>query len=767
MSFFDWIIVIVPVCIVLGMGFYTRRFIRDVADFLTAGRICGRYVLCVADVANALSIIGLVSYVEIHYKTGFALTFWQNLMLPVTMFLGLTGFCVYRFRETKAMSIGQFLEMRYSRSFRIFAATLRSLSEMLANMIMPAIAARFFIYFLDLPHSINLFGFTVDTFMVIVLLVLIVAISIICMGGTLALVVTDSLQGLFLYPLLVLFVVYILCKFSWSHEIVPTMMNRVTGESFLNPYDIDNLRDFNIYYLIIIIYSSVAHRASWIGNGNSSAAKSPHEQKMAGILGTWRGALGIVFYVLVAITIITVMNHPDFTEKAHDIRVQLTSDIALELPISENSRRELVESVKTLPADSPATDRPLSEKSNCDTPYLESAKQVLADNDEDASTFQQFRTLYHQLTMAMTMRNLLPPGMMGLFCLLLVLAMISTDDSRIFSAALTISQDVVLPLRKKAITPREHVWMVRTVAIGVGVFFLIGSSFMSQLDYIQLFVSIMTSMWLGGCAPVMVLGLYSRFGTTAGAWTALITGMSASCGVIFVQRNWADLVYPWLENIGAVETVGKILTLVSKPFHPYIVWEMNPFKCPINSYEFYGLISLTAWSLYIIVSLCTCKRPFNLDRMLHRGKYNLDGDNKTRSSWTLRTIFTKLIGITPDYSTSDKCIAWGVFCYSFIYKFGLAFILVVIWNGISPWPLEWWGHYFFVATLCIPATVALFTTFWFGFGSIRDLRRMFRDLRLRVANPLDDGRVDGHVSLADKAAMEKLDDDSSKNAKQS
>lgn len=35
-------------------------------------------------------------------------------------------------------------------------------------------------------------------------------------------------------------------------------------------------------------------------------------------------------------------------------------------------------------------------------------------------------------------------------------------------------------------------------------------------------------------------------------------------------------------------------------------------------------------------------------------------------------------------------------------------------------------------------------------GGIIDLRRMFRDLAARKDNPLDDGRVEGHVSLADR-----------------
>lgn len=98
-----------------------------------------------------------------HYKTGFALAFLGKIIGPLFIIMGLFGYCTYRFRETKAMSFGQFLEMRYNRKFRIFAAVLRSFSEMLANMIMPAIAARFFIYFLDLPHNIYIFGVTIPS----------------------------------------------------------------------------------------------------------------------------------------------------------------------------------------------------------------------------------------------------------------------------------------------------------------------------------------------------------------------------------------------------------------------------------------------------------------------------------------------------------------------------------------------------------------------------------------------------------------------------
>ncbi len=49
---------------------------------------------------------------EAKYQTGYALMFWEYMVAPVAIVMALTGYCVYRYRETKSLSIGQFLEMR-------------------------------------------------------------------------------------------------------------------------------------------------------------------------------------------------------------------------------------------------------------------------------------------------------------------------------------------------------------------------------------------------------------------------------------------------------------------------------------------------------------------------------------------------------------------------------------------------------------------------------------------------------------------------------
>ena len=798
MTWYDWLILILPVCFVMYMGFYTRRYVRGVSDFLSAGRLCGRYVISMGDVANSLSIIGLVGYIEMRYKTGFSVGFWSSVLAPLWIVLGLTGYIAYRFRETRAMSLGQFLEMRYSRRFRIVAAGLRSLAEMLANMIMPAIAARFFIQMLDLPQTYHVLGLELSTYVSLMVLFLTLAISLICFGGTLALVITDTIQGMILYPAIACFVVFLFWKFSVGGEIMPVMADRVAGESFINPYDISKLRDFNLFTVVIVaVYGTVMNRANWIGAGYSSAAKSPQEQKMAGLLGNWRNAIINVFYVLIAAALIAFLNHKNFAPEANAVRKDLAVRVADAVfkntsDDPSNADPHLREVVKAAVADVPAqvheigVDPPLSQDQNLDTAFLDVIHGALKDDARDRKTaeldaagvvgearekalidaegkandaFQQCRTLYYQQNLSVTMRALLPPGLFGLFALLLFLAMLSTDDTRIYSAALTLAQDVVLPLKKKPFTPRGHLWMIRIVSICIGVFFLAGSYWMKQMDYYNMFVVLVCAMWEGGAGAIMTFGLYTRVGTTAGAWTALVTSVSLSVSYVFVQLKWAETVYPAIAKAGLVESFDRALRWLSSPFEPYIHWQMDAVKCPVNAIEFNFFLSVLCVILYLGVSRLTCRKPFNLDRMLHRGKYGLGEKREIKQKWTLRTVFSNLIGITPEYTRGDKAIAWGVFLYSFVYGFVLAFAGVVVWNVIHPWPVKWWCWYFVIQFFVIPCILACFTTVWFGVGGFFGLRQLFRDLAARKdTNDLDDGRVEGNMSLADKAELEKVDE---------
>lgn len=749
MTWIDWCITIIPMAALIWMAFYSRRYARGVVDYLAAGRIAGRYVISVGDLTAGLSVITLVAGCEQNYQTGFAVGFWGAITAPVGVFIALTGYCMYRWRETRCLSMGQFLEMRYgSKFFRVFCATLRTIAEMVTNAIGPAIATNFFIYYLGLPHKIMICGVNLPCYAIIVALCLILALMFILPGGRISLLITDCVQGLLCYPVFVVIVGYIILNFSWTYDIAPVMWNRVPGQSFMNPYDVSELRDFNIFALIVSLCGSVLNRAGWIGNDTSGAAKTPHEQKMAGVLGSWRNGFSWMMILLLAVVVIVFMTSPHFVGKnrfntnSTEVRQELSAKVLEEaIPDDVALRTKIIAKVKEVPSriTQEYIDSPNSQQKNLDTPYFDTVRQELGDTPEGRYQFQKFRSLYQQMMMPTVVAKIFPVGMLGLFCLLMVMLLISTDDSRIFNASSTLMQDVVLPMFKGHLPQSKHLLYLRLMTIGVAVFFLIVSLFFAQLDYINMFTTIMCSLWLGGAGPIMVFGLYSRFGNLTGAWCAIIFGSGTSLIGLILQRTWALTVYPFLERMGWVEGLNNFLVAVSSPFNPWIEWSMDPVKFPINSFEIYFISMILSVGGYVIGSYLTYK-PYDLDKLLHRGKY-ADGPEPVKEKWTLRNIFSKIIGITPEYTRGDRIIAYSVFFYSVVYSVGIVFFAIVIWNAIWPWPNSWWTVKFFITTLLIPGIVGVISTIWFMIGGSIDAIQLFRDLKKRVEDPNDNGQI--------------------------
>ena len=75
MAFINWLIVLVPLAAVFGTAFHSRKYVRDVADYLACGRVAGRYVISVGDMSAALSVISFVGFCEQYYQCGMAMNF--------------------------------------------------------------------------------------------------------------------------------------------------------------------------------------------------------------------------------------------------------------------------------------------------------------------------------------------------------------------------------------------------------------------------------------------------------------------------------------------------------------------------------------------------------------------------------------------------------------------------------------------------------------------------------------------------------------------
>ena len=476
----DWAIIFIFLAVMAGLTLYTWRFTRSVADFLAARRVAGRYLLTVSDNVGAIAIIALW---EMVYADGLPTQWWTLMTLPVGLLLALTGFIIYRFRQTRALTLAQFFEMRYSRNFRIFAGLLAWISGVLNYGIFPAIMTHFFITFFNLPDHCQISHLTLPTFPLLMALYLGFALFTALVGGQVSIMMIDLMQSVTMMAIFALLLVLIVRRFSWS-SIMTGLQNAPAGHSMINPYK-SNTGQFTISYFLIAILSRIYNGRSWQGlSGSRAAAKSPHEAKIAGILGTWRLYVQQAFAPMIPIAAFAVLHHAGFLSIAGPIQHRL-------------------------------------------------------DQIPDA-------TQRVQLTLPIFLNSVLPAGMLGLVGAVFLCSGISTDNTYLHSWGTIFIQDVILPFRKTHFTPRMHLLLLRLSIAGVAVFAFVFSLLFPLKQYVLMFFAVTGAIYLGGAGAVIIGGLYWQRGTIAAAWTALISGSLLATGGMVAVQSWTHTLVPFL-----------------------------------------------------------------------------------------------------------------------------------------------------------------------------------------------------------------------------
>ena len=475
MAFLDWAIVGSVILILIGTLIYCQRFVKNSADFLAANRCAGRYVLCISTGIAGFAVVNSVANFELFYQAGFASIWWGMLIAPLGLILALVAWVTYRLRETRVFTVSQFFELRYSRRFRICAGIVAWTSGVINYGIFPAVSVRFFIFFCQLPEYFNFCGIRWETYPVMLTFAIGLGVSFAIFGGQIAIMVTDFIQGTFCNIAFVVFIIFMVGFVSWEH-IESALLTAPAGASLINPFDSSKIKDFNIWYFLIGIFGAVYGRGAWQGGmGYAAAAKSPHEGKMAGILGTWRALAQGLMIMMFPLGVIAIMKHPDFAHLA----TQITGTVA---QISD----------------------PLLQKQG----LVPTALSVI-----------------------------MPTGMMGLFAAVMFAAMLSTDDTYMHSWGSIFIQDVVMPFKKKTFTPRQHIIALRLSILFVGIFAWFFSYLFRQTEYVFLFFAITGAIY-SGAGAVIIGGLYWKKGGTIAAWVTLLAGTAIATVGIVLQQTW-------------------------------------------------------------------------------------------------------------------------------------------------------------------------------------------------------------------------------------
>ena len=321
----DWGIIIAFMLVLAGAAWSTHKHTRSVSGFLAAERCGGRYLICVANEISKVGVISLVWFFEISYEVGFSSLWWRLMEEPALIVIALSGWVAYRFRQTRAMTLAEFFEKRYSRNFRVFAGILAYIAGIINFGIFPSVGARFFIAMCDLPTHYMLGGVECSMYVTLMVLLLGVSLMFTLLGGQIAVMVTDFIQGTLCNVTFVILCLFLLLTFGWD-RITDALLMAPPEQSPIHPFHIKEEQAFDFWYFAISVMILFYGMLSWQGTaGYNCCAKNAHEAKMAVILSGWRPRVLMLIVVVLPICVRTLMVHPDFAEQAAVVQSSLDS----------------------------------------------------------------------------------------------------------------------------------------------------------------------------------------------------------------------------------------------------------------------------------------------------------------------------------------------------------------------------------------------------------------------------------------------------------
>ena len=108
LTFIDWLIVLI---VLFGMVYsvsFTKGLMKSVADFLSAGRTAGRYLISVFKVLPDRShIYNIILRSRLH--NWFSFQWWGLSQGIILLAISASGWVIYRFRQTRSLTLAQFL----------------------------------------------------------------------------------------------------------------------------------------------------------------------------------------------------------------------------------------------------------------------------------------------------------------------------------------------------------------------------------------------------------------------------------------------------------------------------------------------------------------------------------------------------------------------------------------------------------------------------------------------------------------------------------
>ena len=151
---------------------------------------------------------------------------------------------------------------------------------------------------------------------------------------------------------------------------------------------------------------------------------------------------------------------------------------------------------------------------------------------------------------------------------------------------------------------------------------------------------------------------------------------------------------------------------------------------------FGGVIGAIVLIIVMLVDPAGRELPANMDRLLHRGRYAVEGEVGPLP--TGRRTFWNMLGMGAEFTRRDRAIYLGAMLKAtLLFGFFAVALVVNLQRDVS---FDFWMA-FWMAFVHVFTLLALLFTIWFTIGGILDMRFLYRTLKQDDRDQQDDGTV--------------------------
>jgi len=324
----DWAIVVTFLSASTVLGMWAMRYIRDMEDYVVAGRSVRTYLGTASLIATELGLVTVMYSAQMGFSSAFAAFSVAVLAAVAGLLVGLTGFIVVPLRRMSVMTIPEFYERRYSRGVRVMGGLILAVSGIL-NMGMFLKA--------DSMSITSVMGMNSDfQLKVAMTIVLCLVLMYTTVGGMISVVFTDYLQFVVMSLGLVVTSILLMIHFGWSN-IVDTV-GQIKGEAGFNPLMADS--GIGPSYLVWMFFLGLISACVW----QTSVMRATSAESEAVVRRTYSwGSVGFLIRFLIpyfwgVCALVFVWQHPQLKGIFLPANVKVDSSLQLRaMPIALSS----------------------------------------------------------------------------------------------------------------------------------------------------------------------------------------------------------------------------------------------------------------------------------------------------------------------------------------------------------------------------------------------------------------------------------------------